>query len=37
VWIVGSVASYIMGRSIYGVTVSDKRPAPPENQVPGTV
>lgn len=24
VWIVGSVASFIMGRSIYGVTVSDK-------------
>jgi len=26
-----------MGRSIYGVTVTDKRPAPPEYQVPGTV
>ena len=25
VWIVGSVASFIMGRSLYGVTVSDKR------------
>ncbi|AQQ14145.1 putative monovalent cation/H+ antiporter subunit G [Corynebacterium glaucum] len=37
VWIIGSVASYIMGRSIYGVTVTDKRPAPPEYQVPGTV
>ena len=37
VWIVGSVASYIMGRSIYGVTVSDNRPAPPEYHVPGTV
>lgn len=24
VWIVGSVASFIMGRSLYGVTVSDK-------------
>lgn len=36
VWIAGSVASYIMGRSIYGVTVSDKRPAAPEYQVPGT-
>ena len=25
VWIVGSVASFIMGRSLYGVTVSDKK------------
>ena len=25
VWIVGSVASFVMGRSLYGVTVSDKR------------
>lgn len=24
VWIVGSVASFIMGRSLYGVTVTDK-------------
>ena len=24
VWIVGSVASFVMGRSLYGVTVSDK-------------
>lgn len=26
VWIVGSVASFIMGRSVYGVTVVDKMP-----------
>ena len=33
VWIVGSVASFIMGRSIYGVTVSDKKPlAEPRNR-----
>lgn len=33
VWIVGSVASFIMGRSLYGVTVSDKTPlAEPHNQ-----
>lgn len=33
VWIVGSVASFIMGRSIYGVTVSDKTPlAQPRNR-----
>lgn len=25
VWIVGSVGSFIMGRTLYGVTVSDKR------------
>lgn len=25
VWIAGSVASYIMGRSIYGVTVTDNK------------
>lgn len=24
VWIIGSVGSYVMGRSIYGVTVTDK-------------
>lgn len=24
VWVVGSVASFIMGRSLYGVTVTDK-------------
>ena len=33
VWIVGSVASFIMGRSLYGVTVSDKKPlAEPRNR-----
>lgn len=33
VWIAGSVASFIMGRSIYGVTVSDKKPlAEPRNR-----
>lgn len=33
VWIAGSVASFIMGRSIYGVTVSDKTPlAEPRNR-----
>ncbi len=26
VWVVGSVASFIMGRSLYGVTVTDKTP-----------
>ena len=33
VWIVGSVASFIMGRSLYGVTASDKTPlAEPRNR-----
>jgi len=33
VWVVGSVASYIMGRSLYGVTVTDKTPlAEPRNR-----
>lgn len=28
VWIIGSVASYIMGRSIFGVTITDKEATP---------
>ncbi|OEY27010.1 Na+/H+ antiporter subunit G [Corynebacterium sp. BCW_4722] len=28
VWIIGSVASYIMARSIFGVTVTDKEATP---------
>ena len=33
VWIVGSVGAFIMGRSLYGVTVSDKTPlAEPRNR-----
>ena len=43
VWIIGSVGSFVMGRVLYGVTVTDKReastpavPAVPGNPVTGS-